>query len=177
MDRTFSDKDEIVLSFTDEIELIENAKGISVKKGALLYALPVEEKVIIEGLRELGNEDFPHYSLYPESQWNYGLCVDKALSFKMVEGNIGKEPWRREQNALAIRVTGREVCDWKVRSYDHVQGRLWMRGPCKWEPGKAQLMEQVRKLKSNEKLGDETTLTLVPYATTRLRVGIFPIIK
>jgi len=32
-------------------------------------------------------------------------------------------------------------------------------------------------LKSDAKLGDETTLTLVPYATTRLRVGIFPIIK
>lgn len=177
LERTFSDKDEIALSFTDEITLIENAKGISVKKGALLYALPVEEKVVIEGLRELGNEEFPHYSLYPDSKWNYGLCVNEKKHFTSVEGSVGEEPWRREQNGLAITVCGKEVCDWKVRNYNSVQGRLWMRGPCKWEKGKAQLMEQVRKVKENEKLGEECTLTLVPYATTRLRVGIFPIIK
>lgn len=177
LERTFSDKDEIALSFTDVITLIENAKGISVKKGALLYALPVEEKVVIEGLRELGNEEFPHYSLYPDSKWNYGLCVNEKKHFTSVEGSVGEEPWRREQNGLAITVCGKEVCDWKVRNYNSVQGRLWMRGPCKWEKGKAQLMEQVRKVKENEKLGEECTLTLVPYVTTRLRVGIFPIIK
>ena len=177
LERMFSDKDEIILSFTDEIQLIENAKGISVKKGALLYALPVEEKVVIEGVRELGNEEFPHYSLYPESKWNYGLCVDKARYFKVTEGSVGEEPWRREQNALTITVKGKEVFDWKVRNYKSVQGRLWMRGPCKWEKGEAQLVGQVNEVKLNAKLGEERELTLVPYATTRLRVGIFPIIK
>lgn len=177
LDRTFSDKDEIVLSFTDEIRLIENAKGVSVKKGALLYALPVEEKVVIEGLRELGNEDFPHYSLYPESKWNYGLCVDKAKCFEATQGAVGEEPWRREQNPLSITVKGKEVADWKIRNYKSIQGRLWMRGPCKWEKGEAQLIGQVNEVKSNAKLGAETILTLVPYATTRLRIGIFPIVK
>ena len=90
---------------------------------------------------------------------------------------MGEEPWRREQNGLSITVQGKEVCDWKVRNYDHVQGRLWMRGPCRWDEGKAQLMGQVQVLKSDAKLGEEKALTLVPYATTRLRVGIFPIIK
>ena len=177
LERTFSDKDEIVLTFTDEIQLIENAKGISVKKGALLYALPVEEKVVIEGLRELENEDFPHYSLYPESKWNYGLCLEAEKEFTYEEGTVGEEPWRREQNGLTVTIRGKEVFDWKIRNYNSVQGRLWMRGPCRWEEGKAQLMGQVRKLKADEKLGEECSLTLVPYATTRLRVGIFPIIK
>lgn len=177
LERTFSDKDEITLNFTDEIRLIENAKGISVKKGALLYALPVEEKVVIEGLRELGNPDFPHYSLYPESKWNYGLCVNMSENFVATTGEVGEEPWRREQNGLAITVRGKEVCDWKVRNYNHVQGRVWMRGACRWDEGKAQLMGQVNEVKANAKLGEECTLTLVPYATTRLRVGIFPVIK
>ena len=52
-----------------------------------------------------------------------------------------------------------------------------MRGPCKWEKGEAQLVGQVNAVKLNAKLGEERELTLVPYATTRLRVGIFPIIK
>jgi hypothetical protein len=103
------------------------------------------------------------------------LKAKKDFTFE--NGTVGEEPWRREQNGLTVTVRGREVCDWKVRNYNSVQGRLWMRGPCRWEEGKAQLIGQVHELKSDAKLGEECTLTLVPYATTRLRVGIFPIIK
>ena len=103
--------------------------------------------------------------------------MDKAKTFTYECGKVGDEPWRRQQNGLTITVCGKEVCDWKVRNYNSVQGRLWMRGACRWEPGKAQLIGQVRKLDANAKLGEECSLTLVPYATTRLRIGIFPIIK
>lgn len=174
--RTFADGDEIVLSFEDEIELIENAKGISVKKGPLLYALPVEEEVVIEGLRDLGHPDFPHYSLYPKSKWNYGLCINKKRQFVFTPGEVGEEPWRAEQNGLKIQVKAKELLDWKLKKCKKVQISKRPRKQCVWEEKEAIFTPLVPTVKKNAKLGEECSVTLIPYATTRLRIGIFPII-
>ena len=175
--RVYCDGDEIVLSFTDEIKLIENAKGISVKKGPLLYALPVEEEVVIEGLRELGNPDFPRYSLYPKSQWNYGLCVDKADEFSYINGDKGEEPWRASQNGMKITVAVRELPDWKIRHHKKVKRRPGARTKCQWEEREAIFMPQVRPITEKTKIGEERQVTLIPYGMTRLRLAIFPIIN
>ena len=175
--RSFADGDEIELSFRDEIRLLENAKGISVKKGPLLYALPVEEEVVIEGLRELGNKNFPHYSLYAKGKWNYGLCVDKSDTFTYIGGEVGEEPWRAGQNGLGIQVKVREVEGWKIQKFKRIQSSMSPRAKCRWEDREVIFTPKVREVKENDKLGEECTVTLVPYATTRLRIGIFPIVK
>lgn len=172
--RVFSDGDEITLDFTDKIEFIENAKGVSVKKGALLYALPVKEKVVIEGLRELNNPDYPHYSLYGESKWNYGLCVGEKATFN--KGRISEEPWKRKNNSSNIEVTVREVKSWKLVHAKKYRTRFKPRAKYTWEENDVYFMPKVRKA-DNAKLGEKLQVRLVPYCTTRLRVAIFPIVR
>ena len=176
LSRVYKDGDEIELSFQDEIRLIENAGGISVKKGPLLYALPIEEEVVIEGLRELGNKDFPHYSLYPKSKWNYALCVGDISELTSVEGEVGEEPWRASQNGLEVRVKVQEIPNWKLEKHKKVQIRRAARGKCEWVEREGIFTPKVRKIKADTALGEISTVTLVPYATTRLRIGIFPIV-
>ena len=177
VERVFENGDELVLSFGDEIRLVENAKGVSVKKGALLYALPVEEEVVIEGLRELGNVRFPHYSLYSKSAWNYGLCVKDASAFSFEGGSVGQEPWRRTENGLKINVYAREIKSWKLQNVHSVFTRRKPREKCVREKCEATFTPKVRPVKKTEKLGKKQVLQLVPYATTRLRISIFPIIE
>lgn len=170
--RVFRSGDTVELVFTDRIELIENARGISVKKGPLLYALPVEEKQVIEGLRELNNPDFPHYSLYPESQWNFAVSAKDAFTF--IPGDIGEEPWRRKQNGLTICATGYEVKNWKLQYVKRVQSRILPRVACRWEDQEAVFTPKVRPLTAADPVGAPQPITLVPYCTTRLRIAIFP---
>ncbi len=174
--REFCDGDIIELEFVDKIQFIENAGGISVKKGALLYALPVQEKTVINGLRELGNPDFPHYSLYPESKWNYALCSDEIDSVRAENLGIGKNPWRRCDNGLSLTVSVKEVKDWKLVHAKKFRTRFKPRAKCEWEQGNVYLMPKVKKVNST-KLGKAEFIKLVPYCTTRLRIAIFPIAK
>jgi len=172
--RNFCSGDEIVLTFTDEIRLIENAKGISVKKGALLYALPIREEEILEGLRELGNPNFPHYSLYPGSKWNYAIRSADAASYRFHYGTVGCEPWRRRDNGLSIRVTGYELENWKLQRVKRVQSRIRPRVPCRWEDREAVFTPKVRPIRHDDPIGRSEGIDLVPYCTTRLRIAIFP---
>lgn len=172
--REFNNGDVVTIEFTDNIELIENAKGISVKKGALLYALPIKERVVINGLRELGNPDFPHYSLYAESKWNYGLT--KKAEFTFNDGKVGLKPWVRKENALSISVSANEIKGWKEKRVNGFWQRLMPRGKHKWVNQKAVFTPKVNPVNIKD-VGEKSIITLVPYATTRLRISIFPLIK
>lgn len=174
LSRTFEDGDEIVLTFTDRIELIENAKGVSVKKGALLYALPVKERVVTEGLRDLNNPDFPHYSLYPESKWNYGIRVNGNLTARF--DSFGEEPWRLRDNPLRIEADANEIAGWKPIHAKKYRTRFKPRAKYHWEEGDAYFMPKVKPVKKSE-IGASARIELVPYCTTRLRIAIFPEIK
>ena len=174
LDRTFCNGDEIIISFTDEITLVENAGGISVRKGALLYALPVKERIVIEGLRETNNPEFPHYSLYADSQWNYGIPnTTDGITFSC-DAPAGEKPWCADGNSLRITLEGQELPNWKLRTYKRIQSRLLPRDPCRWVDRPATFTPKVMPVTADTPLGAKTTLTLVPYCTTRLRIAIFP---
>ena len=173
IEREFCFGDEIEISFADKIEYIENAKGVSVKKGALLYALPIKEKVVIEGLRNLGNPLLPHYSLYPESKWNFGLCTGEPYAEYVKIGENGEQPWRQEQNGSRIRVAVCELKNWKIINARKFKVRYASRGPLTEVEAEAQFTPVVGKV--NEKyVGNKEIVELVPYCSTRLRIAIFP---
>lgn len=172
--REFCDGDSIAIEFEDKIEFIENAKGVSIKKGALLYALPVKERVVINGLRELNNPDFPHYSLYAESKWNFGLKKEETPIF--ISGKVGEKPWIREQNGLKIQILASEIKNWKLRKVNGFWQRLKPREKFRWVEQKAVFTPKVKAVKPSD-VGMSEVITLVPYATTRLRIAIFPLIK
>lgn len=174
INRTFCDSDEIEISFIDEIRFIENAGGVSVKKGALLYALPVEEKEVINGLREMGNKDFPHYSLYPASSWNYGInAKDNGLAEFVKTMATTTQPWRKNCNALSITLPAYELPKWRLRTYSSVKKRLKPRENGVSVSGSFTFIPKVSD-KSAKKVGKKVQIRLVPYCLTRLRIAIFP---
>ena len=171
--RGFRNGDEILLTFTDRVEFIENAGGVSVRKGALLYALPVKERVVIEGLRETGNTHFPRYSLYADSPWNYAIHPDCETDFTN-ETAPGTQPWRLHQNSLRLTLKGQQLPDWKIRRFKRIQCRLLPRDPARWVDREAVFTPKVHAVTAETPLGEEAQLTLVPYCSTRLRIAIFP---
>lgn len=171
--KTFRQGDSVTIEFEDKIEFIENAKGISVKKGALLYALPVKERVVVHGLRELNHPDFPHYSLYADGKWNYGLCKKASVSFS--DGEVGARPWKGSENGLSIEMNATEVKTWKLKKVKSFWRRLLPRGKFERTQQSAVFTPKVKHVQAEE-LGKTEQIKLVPYATTRLRIAIFPLI-
>lgn len=173
IERTFKDGDKIEISFTPEIELIENAGGVSVKRGALLYALPIQERMVIEDEpRGIGDPEYPHYSLYGESQWNYGL--DKNAKGNFIGGAIGKKPWIRKDNPMRIKFAAKEIENWKIRKVEQLRRKLHPRKRGKLVECKCSLTPLIPK---ELIIGKEELIELVPYCTTRLRIAIFPMIS
>lgn len=173
--RTFSSQDIVEVCFATEVKLIENARGISVKYGPLLYALPIKEKVVIEGLRELNNPEFPHYSLYPESKWNYGLDMSRKDEIIVHDKKSEKEPWRTGCGGTELEIPVREVTNWKLRNIRNGRRRRSPRGYLKYEIGHECKFTPVVRENIDEKYkGKPETVKLVPYGTTRLRIAIFP---
>ena len=176
INRKFNDGDIIEISFEDKIELIENAKGISVKKGAILYALPVKERVEIEGLRMLNNPDYPHYSLYPESKWNYALDLND-IKTEFISTDVGVEPWKNGRTGNEIQITAYEFPSWKIITSKNGKKRLNPRGKVVAIGHECKFMPKVPAKVNRENLLQKETVKLVPYGTTRLRIAIFPFVK
>ena len=175
--RRFSDGDVIEISFDDEIRFVENAGGISVKKGALLYALNIEEEKVIEKeIRGLNNPAYPHFSLYPKSQWNYGFSEAGTQSIRFHDGAVGDRPWRADENDLRLTLDAFQIPNWKLENRTMVRYYLNPRKKGQMIPCNCCFTPLVPKPEQIVK-GEDTTITLVPYCTTRLRIAIFPYLK
>ena len=175
--RKFFNNDEIKVEFNDKIEFIQNAGGVSVKKGALLYALPVQEKKVILGLRDQGNKDFPHYALYSKSNWNYGIeGAREAEPVFCCTDILGDEPWRAKKNGLTIFLKALRIEAWKIKKVNAYFFRKIPRGKGELVKKGACFMPKVRCFSETE-AGVKEIIRLVPYCTTRLRIAIFPLIR
>ena len=176
IERAFKDGDVIEVSFEDEIIFIPNAGGISVKKGALLYALALNENTVMEAEpRGLGDPDYPHYSLYTDSKWNYGIAPEEAHRATYCPAtSIDATPWKSSAKKPVIRVPAWEI-DWKLLETDSVLQKLNPRKSAKRVALKATFTPLV-PLNGTVATGAATELELVPYCTTRLRIAIFPVV-
>ena len=103
--------------------------------------------------------------------------MDTENAFTFVDAPVGDEPWRREQNGLGIRVTVREVKDWKIQHFKRLQRSMSPRAKCRWYDKEGTFTPKVFPIKDSDPLGEACSATLVPYATTRLRIAIFPIVN
>ena len=177
VEKTFKNGDIVEISFKSEIEFIENAGGVSVKKGALLYALPIKEKTVVEGLRALNNEKYPHYSLYPESKWNYAVSANDLKNAKFLSGKASVDPWKNDGNGSEIVLSAYELKSWKLKKSVNGKKRLNPRGKVAKIGHTCYFMPKVPEKIAEKNIGEKIQITLVPYGTTRLRIAIFPIIK
>ncbi|QHW31723.1 hypothetical protein GZH47_13330 [Paenibacillus rhizovicinus] len=125
-----------------------NLYAISVERGPLVYALPIQENWQLLEKRE----KFHDWEIYPGSPWKYGLLADSA--YEVSEFDVPYQPFDAERAPVRLTASGKLVRGWRMEGNN---------------AGTPPLYPNVE--------GQETAeLTLVPYGSARLRIGEFPLI-
>jgi DUF1680 family protein len=148
VEREWRAGDTVIISFEAKItcrrwEKQKNA--VSVQYGPLTYSLR-----IAEGWRKSGSREWPEYSVYPQSDWNYAISTGNISVQKQTPPS--DQPWKVDTAPIELRVRGRRLPEWKLTGD--------MIDPLPPSPAK-----------SGE---PEETLTLIPMGCARLRISCFP---
>lgn len=129
----------------------------AVTRGPLVYSLRIKERWVRIN-EDIKGREAPHcdYEIYPETPWNYGLCIDKdnpesGLEFE--ELPIGECPFSPDGAPVIAKALGRQV-DWSS------------------ENGAASPKPQMSWVSDNTE-----RITLIPYGCTNLRITEMPIVK
>ncbi|HET6385847.1 MAG TPA: beta-L-arabinofuranosidase domain-containing protein [Armatimonadota bacterium] len=159
LNRTWKDNDTVTLHLPMAVRIRQwktNQNAVSVDRGPLTYSLAIAEKWD----RYDGTEQWPHYAVYPQSAWNYGLALDAenpAQSIHTVQkkGPVPVNPFTHETTPIELRAPARKIPNWRVDS-ENVITTL--------QPS------PVRSTEPTE------TVTLIPMGAARLRLTSFPTI-
>ena len=149
--RTFRDSDKVCLDLPMEVRFVKHPyHGITVERGPLLFSLPVVEKETVKETRSSGGRQFRSVYLLPKSKWNYSLS-GTGTECAVVRSEDFTSPWDIEKTPVKIAVTATEVMNWQL--YRNL-----------YTPDFPPTLTS----------GPRTSLTLVPFGCTRLRVTVFP---
>lgn len=151
IERTWAPGDTIEVTFNAGVKVERGYNGaLSFSRGALLYALPIEENWVIWRKRGPTND----WQVYPGSRWNIGIKPDVPITVS--EHPIGEKPFSGAAPAVQLAMQGRYVPAWKASegSADPVPAH-------------------------NEPSADEDiqSITLAPYAGAKLRITAFPALR
>jgi hypothetical protein len=159
INRTWKTGDVVELHLPMTISLrtwTANKNSVSVDRGPITYSLEFTEKWD----RYEGTEQWPSYSVYPQSPWNYGLVLNAAnpeLSFDIVQksGVLAGNPFTTETVPIQLRAKARRIPNWQSDSEDVIT------------------VLQPSPVKSEEPI---ETISLIPMGAARLRITSFPTI-
>lgn len=167
--REWNHGDEIRLKFNVPVRLIEYPEthsrvgGVAVQRGPLTYALPVSEDwqpYDAVSIRDLKDKIMSYRILPdPDAEWNYALVINGERiedSFTLTPIRVPPDgrPW--EHPPLGLRVKARRVLNWRMDGEeDHPM-----------TPGLP-----YKPMKLSDKV---TTVTLVPFGFTHLRLAYLP---
>jgi hypothetical protein len=172
----WSDGDEIVMNVPLMLRYITRYNNsISIIRGPLYFSLRIDKeykkvKINYDNFSYKGSVD---WEIYPKSNWNYGLMIDKEDLMKgnqIIESTIGAYPFADKGDMI-----------WSADSSRYI----------KWDTD-APVMIKVRGMKIKEWTlinnsagntpvspvkpeGDPEVLTLVPYGSSKLRITEFPV--
>ncbi len=151
------DKKELILIFDTEIKLEKRPHGLySLTRGPLVFSVPISYKTkMYEYTKDGVERKFPYcdYELIPTGKWNYAFNKD---DFKVTENKITKSPFSETEPPVSITATLTEI-DWQTEDgYENV-------------PAVAP--------KKPIKYGKTAKITLIPYASAKLRMTEIPKIK
>jgi hypothetical protein len=151
----WADGDEIQLDLPMRVRVEGGHQGlVSVYRGPLLFGLKIDEdRIKIRG-------EAPHcdYEIHPKSPWNYGLLLDMknpANSFRVESAGVSTVPWDGSKAPVRLSVPARKLPQWKL--VDNSAGPM---------TGAPQDTDQPVE-----------NVVLVPFGSTRLRIGAFPLAK
>lgn len=160
--RTWKDGDRIDLKLPMSLKTVEcgrNARAI--ERGPLVYALKQKERW--EKARDEKEGDY--YSVYPESDWNYGLlkaAVDdpeKHLKVSFTKAADSEFVWNLSHAPIEISAPAKKIPGWGVTNgvaHSPVTDRTGIfRGTV---------------------ADHEERITLIPYGCTKVRVVAFPVV-
>ncbi|HEY8996772.1 MAG TPA: hypothetical protein VIM60_02670, partial [Edaphobacter sp.] len=125
--------------------LDSDTKTISVMRGPLVFSHPIQEQWT--KIRDRGLT--ADWQIFGESPWNYGLARESKL--EVVESPIGVVPFAKTTPAVTVSAQGVRLPHWHAAD-----------GTADAPPV------------DKENIGEATPLTLVPYASTKLRITSFP---
>ncbi|WP_188454902.1 beta-L-arabinofuranosidase domain-containing protein [Virgibacillus oceani] len=148
INRVWKNNDRIDLVLPMEVRVEErNNYAISVTRGPLVFALPIEEQWI----RTQKREKFHDWEVYPSSPWQYALEKD----FDVQLNGVSYQPFRTEDAPVKLVTKGRLLSNWIM------------------EKNSAGSPPLNPKPYNNAELKG---LELVPYGCARLRIGEFPVL-
>ncbi len=151
IDREWSGETTIQVDLKFEPEFVQRSGGLyCVKRGPLVYALPVKEEWVKREYEKDGvKREFPYcdYEVFPKAPWAFAFA-DKEL--KLEEGTLTKQPFNAEQVPVSL-VAGMYPIEWQSEN-----------GICALLPGSA------------EPTGEREEIALVPYGCTNLRMTEMP---
>jgi len=148
---------EYTLTFDTEVELKSRPNGLyTVKKGSLLFSLPIEyQKKMHEYTRRGVERKYPYcdYELIPQSDWNYGFSSDE---FSFNYNGIGNSPFSETQPPLTVNAKMQKI-NWGLRPL--------FKTICAKVP------------KSTTPIAKVEEITLKPYGCSKLRMTEMPKVK
>jgi hypothetical protein len=181
----FRNGDTIQLHLPMTVQLKDwfNGGAVSVERGPLVYSVKVDEKRVEsqrdpDSIRRFlkGNDiqGFPAVEFFPASEWRYGIDaaqIGAAQNFKVIETPMTGNPFLAENVPMRIEVPLKVLPQWEA-SWTAVL-----------DPPPADLKMSPRNPASlpteaeSQPVGESTTMALVPYGSTYLRLTTLPVIK
>ncbi|HTE42580.1 MAG TPA: beta-L-arabinofuranosidase domain-containing protein, partial [Steroidobacteraceae bacterium] len=163
--RVWNDRDELRLTLPMKAATSKWPEdGVAFEHGPLVYALPIKEQWSVVP-DEKSSPAFPAWNVEPRSAWNYTLLhTEDAPEPKFERLAMTEDPW--VQPPVSISVAARRVRDWELirTQAGDSDATITPRLP---DPG----------LLTQAAIGPTEELRLIPYASTALRLTIFPRLK
>jgi DUF1680 family protein len=155
VDRTWKTGDRVEINFHMQIRASRWFNdSIAIERGPLVFSYGIGESWVKLRDREMTAD----WQVYPTTAWNYAISVDAnepAKSVREKENEAGQIPFSRKSPPVELRVKARKVPAWRA------------------EDGAADALPKSPVASSEV----EEEITLIPYATAKLRITAFPELK
>jgi uncharacterized protein len=137
--------------------------GVVIERGPLVYAYPIEQQwTKVDD--ERSSPEFPAWDLTPTGAWNFSLRDADDNKPTFTEQPITDDPWSAPPSSITV--AARQVRNWSLIE-TKVNEEMTTMTPRLPDP--ATLTTSV--------MGPTQMLKLVPYASTELRLTVFPRLK